>query len=144
MKEIKFDPYATLSNVGAAASAATSTPVYFDTLDNTRAIKATLDTTGSGFFGATLSVKFQDSDTKSSYADVSGGGFTDQTTSGSETITFNLGSNVHIGTQKPNYGKYLVVNYSTSGGDSGGTTDIDGTITLENVFAPDDKVIFKL
>ena len=70
MKEITFDPYATLSNVGADVSAVTSTPVYFDTVDNTRAIKATLDTTESDFFGATLSVKFQDSDTKSGYVDV--------------------------------------------------------------------------
>jgi len=144
MKEIRFEPFAEFEDVDANAEAAVSTPVYFGKVDSTRLVKATLDTTGSAFHGATLSVKFVDSANKSGFGDVEDGEFEDQTAPGAETITFQLGSNVHIGTQGDNYGKYLAVSYETDGGDSGGTTAIEGTVVLENVFVPDDRVTLKL
>lgn len=144
MKEIRFEPFAEFEDVGASAEAAVSTPVYFGKVDSTRLVKATLDTTGSDFFGATLSVKLVDSANKSEFGDVEDGGFTDQTEPGAESITFALGADVHIGTQGDNYGKYLAVSYETDGGDFGGTTTIAGSVVLENVFVPDDRVTLKL
>ena len=143
MKEIKFDPFAVIADVAAAASPATSKSVYLSSLDNTRKVKATLTTSGA-FFGATFLAKFQDAADNSTWADVTGGGFTNMTEPGSQTIEFTLGSNVHIGTQKPNYGKFLTFWYDTSGGDSGGTTAIDVIVTIEDVFLPEQTVTMKL
>lgn len=143
MKEIKFNPFATIANVAAAASPATSKSIYISSIDNTRPVKATLTTTGD-FFGATFLCKFQDSADDSTWADVTGGGFANQTEPGTETITFTLGSNIHIGTQAANYGKFLVLWYDTSGGDSGGTTAIDVSVVIEDIFLPQQTVTMKL
>lgn len=143
MKEIKFDPFAVIANVAAAASPANSKSIYISSLDNTRQVKATLTTSGD-FFGATFLAKFQDAADDSTWADVTGGGFANQTEPGTETITFTLGSNVHVGTQQPNYGKFLSFWYDTSGGDSGGTTAIDVTVTIEDIFLPQQTVTMKL
>lgn len=143
MKEIKFDPFAKIANVGAAASPATSKSIYISSIDNTRKVKATLTTEGD-FFGATFSAKFQHSADDSTWADVTGGGFTNQTEPGTETIEFTLGSNIHIGTQAANYGKFLTLWYDTANGDSGGTTAIDVTVTIEDIFLPQQTVTMKL
>lgn len=143
MKEIKFDPFVQVADVAAAASPANSKSIYISSIDNTREVKATLTTSGA-FFGATFSAKFQDAADDSTWADVTGGGFQDMTEPGSETITFKLGSNVHIGTQLPNYGKFLSLWYDTASGDSGGTTAIEVTVTIEDIFLPQQTVTMKL
>ncbi len=144
MKEIKFTPFASVANVAAAASPAGSKSIYISSIDNSRPVKATLTTSGAAFFGATFLAKMQESVDDSTWTDVTGGGFANQTEDGTETITFTLGNNVHIGTQEPNYGKFLRFWYDTSGGDSGGTTAIDAVVNLEDIFLPQQTVTMKL
>lgn len=141
MKQLYFNPFFKQENIDAAESEFFSLPLYIKDIDNSRPVKATVTTTGT-YAGTSLAVKFVDCATEGgSYDDVTGGAFDAQTAIGSDSITFTLGSNVHINTGLGSYGKWLKVSVTGTGGDaSGGTTDVDLTITLENVFVPDDVI----
>lgn len=140
MKQLYFNPFFKQENIDAAESEFFSDPFYIAKIDNSRPVKATVTTTGS-YFGTSLAVKFIDCATEGgSYDDVTDGDFAAQTATGSASITFTLGTNVHIGTQDANYGKWLKLSITGTGGDTGGTTDVDLTVKLENIFVPDDVV----
>lgn len=140
MKTVNINPFAKISSIGDAVSATMTKSIYLGYVDNTRPITATITTTGTQG-GATLTAKFVDSADDSTYADVTGGGFTNQTATGTETITFNLGTNIASNTGSPNYGKFLSVEYSTSGGTS---TDLEMTVTVSGIGMPEDSLTFKL
>lgn len=140
MKRLYFNPFGKASGIDASESEFFTDPVYIANVDNSRQVKATLTTSGS-YFGGSLAVKAVECATEGgSYTDVSGGGFTAQTAAGDAIKEFTLGANVHIGTQLPNYGKWLKFSLVMTGGDSGGTTNVAAVIKLDNVFVPDDVV----
>ena len=144
MKQLKFNPFMSVEAIDADNSEFFSNPIFIKQIDNSRPVKATITTTGT-YAGTSIAAKFVDSDTEGgSYDDVTDGDFAAQTETGSATITFTLGSNVQVGTGNGNYNKWLKVSIASTGGDSGGTTDVDAVITLENVFVPDDIVEMKL
>ena len=140
MKKIDFTPFMSVEADDGATTTTNTKSIYLGTIDNSRPVKATLTSSGT-FGGGTLAVKFQDSADDTTYADVTGGGFTNMTAGGTETITFTLGSNVHKNTGIDNYGKFLRCQWSTTGGTAG---DIDFNVALDNVFMPYDTLTFKL
>lgn len=144
MKQLQFNPFMSVEAIDADNSEFLSNPIFIKQIDNSRPVKATVTTTGT-YAGTSIAVKFVDCATEGgSYDDVTDGDFAAQTAIGSASITFTLGSNVQVGTGLGNYNKWLKVSVTSTGGDSGGTTDVDMTVTLENVFVPDDVVTMKL
>ena len=140
MKRLYFNPFYKASGIDAAESAFLSDPIYIANIDNSRPVKATITTTGN-YFGTSLAVKFVDCATEGgSYDDVTGGAFLAQTATGTANIEFYLGTNVNINTGLANYGKWLKVSITGTGGDSGGTTAVVATIKLDNIFVPDDVI----
>lgn len=144
MKQLYFNPFYDVSGIDASESEFFSAPIYIAKIDNSQPVKATVTTSGS-YFGTSLAIKFVDCATEGgSYDDVTDGDFPAQTATGAASITFPLGSNVHIGTGLANYGKWIKVSIAGTGGDSGGTTNVRAIIKLENVFVPDDVVELRL
>jgi len=138
MKELQFNlptPFAYITTIGASAAEAFTKSLYIGSLDNSRKVKATIHAAGT-WAGTSLAVKFVSSSDDSTYADVTGGGFTALTEDGSQSIEITLGADVDINTGLANFGKFIKLSYATTGGDSGGTTDVDFWVEVENIFLP--------
>ena len=143
MKQMKFNPFFAVTADTGATSATATQAVYLHNVDNSRPVKATIRATGT-WGSATLNVKFEDSSDDVTYADVTGGAFTAitaDTPAGGVSITFTLGSNIHIGDSTGNYAKYIRCNWNTSGGSS---SDIDIDVVFSEIFTPDDDIEMRL
>lgn len=143
MKKIRINPIMSVTGDTGATGATAEQSIYLPTIDGSRPVKATLHASGT-WNSATLAVKFEDAADDSTYADVTGGGFTNvtaDTAAAGQEITFTLGSTPMVNTGVHNYGKYIRCNWNTTGGTA---SDIDFYVILDDVYVPDDDIELRL